>query len=71
MKLVYLNDTNMLYEDAEAYFEEAAGWAKENCISFISHNVVDVSDVSYTNDQIAEYRFNDPKEAVWFELRWR
>jgi hypothetical protein len=71
MKLVYLDDSNMAYEDAEKYFEEASVWAKKHCSSFISHSVQDVSDVSYCYDQIAQYRFNDPKEAIWFELRWK
>jgi hypothetical protein len=47
MKLVYLDDSNMAYEDAEKYFEEASVWAKKHCSSFISHSVQDVSDVSY------------------------
>jgi hypothetical protein len=71
MKLVYLSDANIPYAEAEKHFDEAADWAKQQCISFISHRVQDVSDVSYYCDQIAEYRFSDPKDAIWFELRWK
>ena len=56
---------------AENHFNEAATWAKEHCKSYIGHYIQDVSDVSYVYDHIAEYKFSDPKEAVWFELRWR
>lgn len=71
MKLVYLTDSKISYDKSLEYFQEAADWAKQNCISFISHSVQDVSDVSYVYDQIAEYRFRDPKDAIWFELRWQ
>jgi hypothetical protein len=71
MKLVYLNDANIPYAEAEKHFDEAADWAKQNCGTFISHTVQDVSDVSYNYDHVAEYRFRDPKDAIWFELRWQ
>jgi hypothetical protein len=70
MKLVYLTDGNIPYEEAEEYFQEAADWAKQNCGTFISHSVQDMGDFSYEYDQIAEYRFNDIKDAIWFQLRW-
>lgn len=70
MKLVYLNDSGIPYEQAEEYFAEAALWAKNQCHSFIGHHVQDVSDVSYQYDFIAEYRFKDPKDAMLFELKW-
>ncbi len=71
MKVVYLNDTGIPYEQAEDYFAEAAKWAEQQCSSFLGYHVQDVSDVSYTNDFITEYKFNDPKDAVWFELKWK
>ena len=71
MKLVYLNDNKMTYDIANDHFDQANKWAKENCISYIGYRVEDVSDVSYVYDLIAEYKFRDPKEAVWFELRYR
>jgi len=71
MKIVYLSDTGIPYEKAEAYFSEAADWAKEQCLSFVGHHVQDVSDVSLVNDYISSYHFKDPKDAVWFELKWK
>jgi hypothetical protein len=71
MKIVYLTDTGIPYEQAEDYFAEAAAWASCQCSSFIDYHVQDVSDHSYTNDFITEYRFNDPKDAVLFQLRWK
>jgi hypothetical protein len=69
--VVYLNDTGIPYEQAEEYFAEAAAWASRQCPSFIDYHVQDVSDVSYTNDFIAEYGFEDPKDAMLFQLRWK
>ncbi len=71
MKVVYLNDTGIHYEQAEEYFHEAAEWAKKHCSSFLGYHVQDVSDVSYTNDFITEYRFKDPNDAIWFQLKWK
>ncbi len=71
MKVVYLNDTGIPYEQAEEYFQKAADWAKKQCSSFLGYHVQDVSDVSYTNDFITEYRFKDPKDAIWFQLKWK
>ncbi len=71
MKVVYLNDTNIPYEKAHPHFKEAAEWAKKQCSSFVDYHVQDVSDVSYTNDLIAQYGFNDPKDALLFELKWK
>lgn len=71
MKIVYLTDENKNYDSAYKHFKEAGAWAKENCKSFISYDIQDVGDVSYVYDQVAEYKFNDVKDAIWFELRWR
>lgn len=71
MKVVYLNDSNLNWNEAIEYFDRAADWAKEQCPSFLSHYIQDVTDVSYIYDQVAEYKFNDPKDAMWFELKWR
>jgi hypothetical protein len=70
MKLVYLTDSRIPYEKADEHFQEAADWAKQNCATFIRHTVQDVSDFSHEYDHIAEYRFNDIKDATWFKLRW-
>lgn len=71
MKTIYLNDTNVPYEQAEEYFAEAAAWASRQCSSFVNYHVQDVSDVSLINDFIVEYRFGDPKDALLFELKWK
>ena len=71
MKTVYLNDTGIPYEKAEQYFAEAAAWAKQHCSSFVGYHIQDVSDVSYYNDFVTEYRFKDPKDAMLFQLRWK
>ena len=71
MIVVYLDDTGIPYEQAEIYFAPAADWAKKQCPSFVSHDTTDVSDISYTNDYITAYHFKDPKDAVWFELKWK
>ena len=71
MKTVYLNDTGISYEQAEPMFNEAAAWAKEHCSSFVGFHIQDVSDVSYYNDYVTEYRFKDPKDAMLFQLRWK
>lgn len=68
---MYLNDDNLTYEKAQTYFVEADLWAREHCSSYIDFHVQDVSDVSYTNDLIVQYRFADPKDAVWFQLKWK
>ncbi len=71
MKCVYLNDSNIPYEQADCYFNSAADWAKQRCQSFVGYHIQDVSDVSLINDYIAEYRFKDPKDALLFELKYR
>jgi len=71
MKVVYLNDTGIRYEQAEEFFAEAAAWASRQCNSFVDYHVQDVSDVSYQNDFITAYHFTDPKDALLFELKWK
>lgn len=71
MKVVYLTDSGIPYEKAEAHFVKAAAWASHQCPSFVDYHVQDVSDHSYTNDFITEYRFRDPKDAMLFQLRWK
>ncbi len=71
MTVVYLSDIGIPYEQAEEYFAEAAAWASRQCPSFVDYHVQDVSDVSYFYDHITEYKFEDPKDAVWFQLKWK
>ena len=71
MKVVYLNDTGIPYEQAEEYFAEAAAWASRQCSSFVNYHVQDVSDFSLINDFITEYQFQDPTDALLFQLKWK
>jgi len=71
MKVVYLNDTGILYEQAEEHFAQAAAWASRQCSSYVDYYVQDVSDSSLINDFIAQYQFQDPKDAMMFELKWK
>ena len=71
MNVVYLNDTGIRYEDAEEFFAKAAAWASRQCVSYIDYHFQDVSDVSYIYDYIAEYGFDDPKDALMFALKWK
>jgi hypothetical protein len=71
MKVVYLTDTGIPYEQAEEYFAEAAAWASRQCSSFVNYHVQDVSDVSLINDFITEYQFQDPTDALLFQLKWK
>jgi len=71
MIVVYLNDSNMDYDMAVDYFDEAGAWATRQCQTFVDFTVQDVSDVSMMFDQVAEYRFGDPKDALLFELKWK
>jgi hypothetical protein len=71
MIVVYLNDNGIPYDTAEHFFAEVAAWASRQCVSYIDYHVQDVSDVSYTNNFIAEYGFEDPKDAMLFQLRWK
>jgi hypothetical protein len=67
---VFLNDDNMSYDFAEQHFYNANLWARERCRSYKGHDVQDVSDVSYTNDFIALYLFEDEQDALMFRLKW-
>jgi hypothetical protein len=71
MTVVYLNDSNIDYNDAEHHFLDVAVWAKKQCPSFVDYSVQDVSDVSLLYDFVAEYIFKDPKDALLFQLKWR
>jgi hypothetical protein len=71
MKVVYLTDTGIPYAQAEEYFAEAAAWASRQCSSFVNYHVQDVSDVSLINDFITEYQFQDPTDALLFQLKWK
>jgi hypothetical protein len=69
--VVYLNDTDIPYEQAEEYFAEAAAWATRQCSSYVDYYVQDVADVSLTNDFVTVYYFKDPNDALLFQLKWK
>jgi hypothetical protein len=71
MITVILNDTGMTLRVASQYFRAAAAWAEENCESFVTYEVQDVSDFSVTNDLMCEYQFGDDQDVVLFQLRWK
>ena len=71
MKVVYLNDEKaMSGNDPRQYFKDVAAWAQNHCQSFVSYSVTEVSDVSPMWDYVAEFRFRDSKDAVFFEMKW-
>ncbi len=71
MKVVYLTDEKIPYEQAQEHFKTIAEWARKQCSSFVDYHVQDVSDVSYVYDHVASYGFNNPKDALLFELKWK
>ena len=70
MITVILNDKGMPLRAASLYFREATAWARKNCESFITYEVMDVSDFSVIHDLMCEYQFGDDRDAVIFQLRW-
>jgi hypothetical protein len=71
MAQVLLTDAKFEYRRAQVFFKECESWAREHCPSFTKMEVLDVSDVSYTYDQIATYEFSDEKDAFWFTTAWQ
>ena len=71
MKVVYLTDAKIPYEEGPAYFKSASEWARRQCASYVDYHVQDVSDVSLEYDNVAQYGFTDPKDALLFELKWK
>lgn len=71
MKVVYLTDSKRGYQEGLDYFDEAASWASQQCASYVDFHVQDISDVSYEYDNVAQYRFTDPKDALMFQLKWK
>lgn len=50
-------------------FDEILKWAK-TCKSFISSELIDVSDVSYIVDEYGVFVFEDKDDAIRFKLVW-
>lgn len=69
---VHITDKNSNgYEYNETYFHALDSWAQEYCDSYLGFTVVDVQDVSYEWDEIAEYQFRDERDALVFTLKWK
>lgn len=68
---IILDDSKIPYADVYAHFKSIAYWATQNCASFITYEIVDVSDFSLVNDVVAEYVFSDAQDATLFRLKWK
>ena len=69
--IVYLDDRSQDYDEAYRRFIDAGVWAQDNCPSFLSYSIVDVSDHTLLFDQVAEYRFREESDATFFKLKWQ
>ncbi len=49
---------------------ELVDWAIKYCPDFQAWEIVDVSDVSLSYDEICTFKFRSEKDANWFRLRW-
>lgn len=67
---IYLNDSNLDYDQAEQHFADADRWAKDQCASYLGFDVQDVSDVSYVYDQVAVYVFGAQEDLFMFKLKY-
>lgn len=66
---VYVGDKDEWSQD-RSEFLDILHWAETHCKSFRGMSVIDVSDVSGTNDLVAEFRFTDDRDVTLFTLRW-
>lgn len=67
----YVNDLGSpSYDFNHTYFEEMADWAREQCKSFKSFEITDVSDVSLIWDEVAEFCFEDEQDLLMFKLKY-
>lgn len=53
----------------------ALDWAKDNCPSYITNDVhtkeqTNTKDSPVYIEHYINYYFSDPKDAMWFALRW-
>lgn len=51
----------------------AQNWAKENCVSYIDCQCLDLSDcnMSFPADTLYTFTFTDESDAIWFKLKWQ
>ncbi len=52
-------------------FIEPDRWAKECCASYTGVTITDISDVSYSADEVAVYSFGNSADAAFFTLKWK
>lgn len=62
---VYLDD------DECKNFAAADRWARETCDSYRGVTVSDVSDFTYSADEVAVYVFGNSADAAFFTLTWK
>lgn len=68
---VYLNDAKISYDQIYQHYSNADQWARTHCVGYQGYETVDVSDVSLTNDVIAQYVFNNEQDVSLFSLKWK
>lgn len=66
---IYIGDREHWSEPLDE-FNEMKYWAYAHCKSFVEMILTDVSDVSLYHEMVAEFRFNDQRDATMFTLRW-
>jgi hypothetical protein len=59
------------YDYNQDYYDSMDAWAQEHCASYVGYIVIDVADVSAFWDEIGEYEFRDPKDAMVFTLKFK
>lgn len=67
---VWLDDRGLSYDQSELLFLQAEHWARTHCESFDQVIYTDLSDTSYTIDQLAEFQFRDEKDALMFSIKY-
>jgi hypothetical protein len=60
----------VLLPDRDAGIKDIRDWCWQNCESFVWHELVDTSDVSYDYDSVAAFYFYHESDATLFRLRW-
>ncbi len=63
--------TTYVHLSDRADLAEIISWINHNCIQEVIYEIVDVSDVSYTADEIVQFGFFSLEDATMFSLRWR
>lgn len=57
------------WKDPRENFLKMMSWAQDNCKSFVSVDIVDVSDLS-NHDYVGDFKFTDERDAILFSLKW-